>query len=140
MDHLNELISSRDLKFLDLSISRELDEFIDTLPWQVSDLDWTKIPAHRLIFRNEEVDEKLVEIVRKESLFGTYEFAVAFFSSSRPCVAGSFSTIFSNLDLIFWTTPGPRFVFAAEFNCEKFLPVKKVFLFYKGDDRLLFSC
>lgn len=114
-EHIESLLSSGEVSRVDRAHSQKLDKYINSLPWIEAGtrLDWSRMPESRRLNLAEE--EAILTSWFGLTAAGRYPFLVAFYSAEEA-VFGESAFVRANFDTLFWTAPGPRFLFGAKIN------------------------
>jgi len=99
-------------RLLPLRVSLEFREYVNSLPWMASTLDWSRLQYTKINISKASCDELLTWA--KSSSLGRHSHLVLFFSPAEQCLLVSLDDGISHIDELFWESPGVNFCFGAD--------------------------
>ena len=110
--HIVEWIEAGRAQPIAKSLSDQIAEHLDGLPWHPSKLDWSRMPSSTRANIAESTPEQLLEWARSARI-GRHSHAVAYYSPDVGGLILPLEDAITNLDFLFWKSPGIHFVIGA---------------------------
>ncbi len=103
---------------LPLQISADFRDYLNTLPWVGSGLDWSRLQPFATINISQASVDELLAWTNSTALGGHSHMALCF-SPKEPCLLVKREDGIRRLDELFWRSPGIRFCFGVDVGADE---------------------
>lgn len=133
--HVRALLASGDGDVLDVSVSREFERYLESLPWLATRIDWGVL-GNGTSVRLSSVDRAGLLNWAQSTSLADHSHIAAFYSGREPALVCSLEFGLCNTDLLFMSAPGIRYLFAVDRGEAGWAPVFPAFAEYEGPEEL----
>ncbi|MCL8014598.1 hypothetical protein [Streptomyces sp. AS02] len=93
--------------------ARRLFDYLDTLPWRTSRLDWGRVPNVFVPFGEGDPQEQWVQEFSKIPV-GCHEFIMVAYAPNQEALVGKTHEVLTDIDLLYAGAPGARYFCGAD--------------------------
>lgn len=135
--HIKKWIAAGKAVLVSADTSAKFSSYLDTLPWNPlgTGLDWARLRGSTANLSK--LSAPQLEAWFSKTAIGKSTHLVFFYSPSEPCLACALPFAIENIDSAFWSAPGRRYIFGANFANGMFEPALQCFVEYNGADILV---
>ncbi|WP_157878570.1 hypothetical protein [Streptomyces chattanoogensis] len=105
--HVKDWLIRHEHEILDVTYSKVLDEYLNSLPWNPGGVQWEDI-SHVSIEISEDPDVNFLGRCR-DTAAGAHEFTMIMYNGSENSILCRSEEAFLNIDLLYFRAPGPRY-------------------------------
>lgn len=113
-EHIQEWMANHDNHLLNSQYSKCLHEYLESLPWLPSKLDWSGIP-HVFISLEEEGSAPDLELLT-ETPIGRHAYVMVSYRDEDRSILCRTEDAFHDADILYMRSPGPRYMCGADFE------------------------
>jgi hypothetical protein len=110
---VRKLIDERVVVVIDVAVIRQFNDYLCTLHWFPTSLDWRAMPPHESFRLTASNESAAIEWVRGMAI-GKHSQVVTVYKWDEPGVMCSVEAVILNLGSIFAGAPGKNFMFGAD--------------------------
>jgi hypothetical protein len=139
--HIKQWISGHDTVTTEPILSEHFEQYLATLPWAPSRLDWSSID-HVTFDMGDSSDnswESMVLDFAGRLPLGSHSHVMLMYNSSEPSLIAKTEDALPDIDLLYSVGPGPRYFCGVDFRGDTFVPVHQDFAEFDGFSRINFS-
>ncbi|MEV5348131.1 hypothetical protein ACIG54_22220 [Streptomyces achromogenes] len=97
--------------------AQQLFDYLNTLPWGVSRIDWSKTPGIQIPFGDDDPQPRWVGHFSDTPL-GRHEFIMVAYAPGRDALVAARDDVLADLDILYAGAPGVRYFCGADIDQE----------------------
>ncbi|MGW6733470.1 hypothetical protein [Streptomyces sp. NPDC055013] len=105
---VREWRSGHQCKVVDSEKARELFDYLDTLPWVTSRLNWDQVPNNFVQFDEGDPQPQWVQKFSQTPV-GGHDFIMVAYSPNQEALIGKTDEVLADIDLLYAGAPGARY-------------------------------